>query len=128
MGTSGGLLLAPGTGKQCPVWQPFGHRQTGRAVSQSELSVGLKTQMKPGKRRTLKAVYGTYRQRFVMDENSFGVVGSARRGRVPVDFILLAVRFCTHPEDGSWDVRGWIAAFKREIISGLLPVIGRLVA
>ena len=67
------FIVAPGTGKQCPVWQPFGHRQTGRAVSQSELSVGLTTQMKPGKRRTLKAVYGTYRQRFVMDENSFGV-------------------------------------------------------
>ena len=55
-------------------------------------------------------------------------VGSARRGRVPVAFVLLAVRFCTRPENGGWDGCCWFAAFKREIISALLPVMGRLAA
>ena len=55
-------------------------------------------------------------------------VGSAQRGRVAVILLLLIVRFCTRPEDGGWDGRGWTAAFKREIISALLPVTGRLAA
>ena len=53
-------------------------------------------------------------------------VGSAQRGRIPVAFVFLAVRFCTRLEDGGWDGHGWIAAFKREIISAFLPVMGRL--
>ena len=55
-------------------------------------------------------------------------VGSARPRRGAVVFVLLAVRFGTRPEDGGWDGRGWIAAFKREIITALLPVMGRLAA
>lgn len=55
-------------------------------------------------------------------------VGSARRGRVAVVLVLLAVRFCTRPEDGGLAGRGCTAAFKREIISVLLPVMGRLAA
>ena len=54
--------------------------------------------------------------------------GSARRGRVAVILLLLVIRFCTRPEDGGWDGHGWTAAFKREIISALLPVTGRLAA
>ena len=59
-------------------------------------------------------------------------VASARRGRVAVAFVaafvLLAVRFCTRPEDGGLAGRGCSAAFNREIISALLPVMGRLAA